>query len=543
MGTGSDRRTNIPIVESSDGNTRNINDNNKNNNGYNNNVHHNHDIDHDYDHDDNDGDNNTRNYNNNNNNHTNNRTNNDAKKSHSNRSSNKQSQSLHGTAEADIIGIELEHPVLSIHNSNTTNITNAEAMLAVKRLQREKPCPSCLRAINAWAYEGERLIHGTPSGVDNSCSVFGGAILYRKGRQGGARRETKKKNKKKGAATMGDHGSGHERNDRGDTCDSNDDNGETKNNGTRDYSSENDNTDEDGSSFALVIGEEGPPRAGRGENKLIPYTLPNSIRLIITDTQQPRNTKRLVASVHRLYDQLPSVIGPIFESMDGLVLALLGKVCEAPGGGDDPSGYSSMKRNDEAGSDHDNNMLNINPININDNNCNDDGCENNDRGNARGGRKYETDGNRVDKSKPNTNTMSRSGKDADEREKNSIEQGKGNKTETDKAREKENEKDYIFADIGSLFTLNQHLLNSLGVGHSRIDEVVGVATSHGLHSKLTGAGGGGCVISLVPPLFSDAQYALFEQSVNAMNMRCFQTVIGQQGTLVYPQVASIEHVR
>ncbi|MDH4123667.1 MAG: mevalonate kinase [Thermoplasmata archaeon] len=34
--------------------------------------------------------------------------------------------------------------------------------------------------INNIAYEGEKGYHGTPSGIDNTCSTFGGFILYRK---------------------------------------------------------------------------------------------------------------------------------------------------------------------------------------------------------------------------------------------------------------------------------------------------------------------------------------------------------------------------
>lgn len=42
--------------------------------------------------------------------------------------------------------------------------------------------------------------------------------------------------------------------------------------------------------------------------------------------------------------------------------------------------------------------------------------------------------------------------------------------------------------------MNQHLLNALGAGHESIDRVVNIAKKRNLAAKLTGAGGGGCVI-------------------------------------------------
>lgn len=48
-----------------------------------------------------------------------------------------------------------------------------------------------------------------------------------------------------------------------------------------------------------------------------------------------------------------------------------------------------------------------------------------------------------------------------------------------------------------LFTLNQYLLDTLGMGHPVC--VASIARQFGLAAKLTGAGGGGCAIALVPP--------------------------------------------
>ena len=50
-----------------------------------------------------------------------------------------------------------------------------------------------------------------------------------------------------------------------------------------------------------------------------------------------------------------------------------------------------------------------------------------------------------------------------------------------------------------LIDLNQQLLVTLGVSHSSLDQLCHVTAKHGLHSKLTGAGGGGCAFTLVTP--------------------------------------------
>ncbi|XP_028341012.1 mevalonate kinase isoform X6 [Physeter macrocephalus] len=39
-----------------------------------------------------------------------------------------------------------------------------------------------LELINKWAFQGERVIHGNPSGVDNAVSTWGGGLRYQKGK-------------------------------------------------------------------------------------------------------------------------------------------------------------------------------------------------------------------------------------------------------------------------------------------------------------------------------------------------------------------------
>lgn len=44
----------------------------------------------------------------------------------------------------------------------------------------QRPSPDMLQQINHFAYYSEILLHGTPSGIDNTVSTFGGAVLFAK---------------------------------------------------------------------------------------------------------------------------------------------------------------------------------------------------------------------------------------------------------------------------------------------------------------------------------------------------------------------------
>lgn len=56
-----------------------------------------------------------------------------------------------------------------------------------------------------------------------------------------------------------------------------------------------------------------------------------------------------------------------------------------------------------------------------------------------------------------------------------------------------------FEQLEDLMDFNQHLLRVLGVSHSTIDEICQITAKYGCHSKLTGAGGGGCCFTLLRP--------------------------------------------
>uniref|UniRef100_A0A3Q2PIL2 GHMP kinase C-terminal domain-containing protein n=1 Tax=Fundulus heteroclitus TaxID=8078 RepID=A0A3Q2PIL2_FUNHE len=73
-----------------------------------------------------------------------------------------------------------------------------------------------------------------------------------------------------------------------------------------------------------------------------------------------------------------------------------------------------------------------------------------------------------------------------------------------------------------LIDINQHHLNVMGVGHPSLDTLCQVTAARGLHSKLTGAGGGGCGITLLRP-------GATVKDLRDCDFDCWETSIGGPG--------------
>lgn len=50
-----------------------------------------------------------------------------------------------------------------------------------------------------------------------------------------------------------------------------------------------------------------------------------------------------------------------------------------------------------------------------------------------------------------------------------------------------------------LIDVNHQLLRLIGVSHPELEVIVQESSALGVHTKLTGAGGGGCALSLISP--------------------------------------------
>jgi mevalonate kinase len=88
--------------------------------------------------------------------------------------------------------------------------------------------------------------------------------------------------------------------------------------------------------------------------------------------------------------------------------------------------------------------------------------------------------------------------------------------------------DQKISKLSTLFRINQSLLDSLGVGHEAITKVCQLSHSYNMTTKLTGAGGGGCVFTLVPANH-EAQLETLRKEIESLGYICFETSVGGPG--------------
>lgn len=90
--------------------------------------------------------------------------------------------------------------------------------------------------------------------------------------------------------------------------------------------------------------------------------------------------------------------------------------------------------------------------------------------------------------------------------------------------------------LGTLFRINHGLLLSLGVSHPRLERIRELVGDLGW-TKLTGAGGGGCAITLVRPDVKEESLQGLETQLNAEGFEKYETTLGGDGIgVLWPAV-------
>ncbi|GMI79548.1 mevalonate kinase, MEVALONATE KINASE [Hibiscus trionum] len=86
--------------------------------------------------------------------------------------------------------------------------------------------------------------------------------------------------------------------------------------------------------------------------------------------------------------------------------------------------------------------------------------------------------------------------------------------------------------LGEFMEMNQGLLFSIGVSHASIETILQTTMKYKLPSKLTGAGGGGCVLTLLPTHVSGAVINKLEEELELLGFQCFTAGIGGKGVQI-----------
>ncbi|XP_042504855.1 mevalonate kinase [Macadamia integrifolia] len=83
--------------------------------------------------------------------------------------------------------------------------------------------------------------------------------------------------------------------------------------------------------------------------------------------------------------------------------------------------------------------------------------------------------------------------------------------------------------IEELMEMNQGLLQCMGVSHASIETVLRTTLKYKLSSKLTGAGGGGCVLTFLPALLSGTVVDKVIVELESCGFQCLIAGIGVKG--------------
>lgn len=92
--------------------------------------------------------------------------------------------------------------------------------------------------------------------------------------------------------------------------------------------------------------------------------------------------------------------------------------------------------------------------------------------------------------------------------------------------------------VGELMTINHGLLVSLGVSHPRLERIRELVDHEGIGwTKLTGAGGGGCSITLMKPDVPRSKLDKLEKQLEEEGYAKFETTLGSDGVgVLWPAV-------
>uniref|UniRef100_A0A0K0G033 Mevalonate kinase (inferred by orthology to a human protein) n=1 Tax=Strongyloides venezuelensis TaxID=75913 RepID=A0A0K0G033_STRVS len=91
----------------------------------------------------------------------------------------------------------------------------------------------------------------------------------------------------------------------------------------------------------------------------------------------------------------------------------------------------------------------------------------------------------------------------------------------------------VFSKLNDLCRMNNQLLISLGVGHPKVDQICTLLSRYGIHPKMTGAGGGGCVFAFLKPDTSNTVISMIKDELKKLDYDVWQPRLGGPGVVLH----------
>ncbi|CAE6447543.1 unnamed protein product, partial [Rhizoctonia solani] len=97
------------------------------------------------------------------------------------------------------------------------------------------------------------------------------------------------------------------------------------------------------------------------------------------------------------------------------------------------------------------------------------------------------------------------------------------------------ERGRMLAGLEALMDENHGHLVTLGVSHPVLEQIKEITSKpdYGLHTKLTGAGGGGCAVTLIPDDFSESKMSSLLNDLRSAGFVPYSTAVGGSGLGIF----------
>ncbi|ORX63334.1 mevalonate kinase [Anaeromyces robustus] len=95
------------------------------------------------------------------------------------------------------------------------------------------------------------------------------------------------------------------------------------------------------------------------------------------------------------------------------------------------------------------------------------------------------------------------------------------------------EEEKITKELKDMIDINHYLLCSLNISHEKIEKIKQITKNYGFHTKITGAGGGGCLLTYIPKESDEKIVKNVKKELENNGFTCYDTIIGGEGVQIH----------